>query len=756
MKKTTTTTEADLASALMSARTMEDVEQILGMARDLYGDPQWRHVGDRANNIGTVRLGSDPALGVVERTINGMDAMLDLGHALHPADAPTSPVEAAQLWYGVPRGGLAEMDDDPRRALGEKIRVWLEESGEPKKPTVVWADDGIGQSPEEFPKTLLSLNENNKVGQHWNMGTYGQGGAVTFGFSRATIIISRRHPDHRGEHKDSVGWTIVKEVETDPSRMVLPTWMYVVGKDREVLRLPPSLFPGLAHGSQFTAIAYDLQGWTGPFTTGLWQFLHAAIFEPVLPFLVTGKRAKERTYGTRIVIGNAARLNRPEKARGDLEVTYADSTTFDLGARHGKIVFDYWVVQRPEGSTTASEPAAGYVRAENAVSMTLFGQRQDAESRTWIRTNALLPFLYKNMIVRIQANGLTPIARRELFATTRERATKSELKDTIYGRLAAVLREDEELKRLNYVERERLLKRSTAASSEKVRKRLAKFITTRLKDRFRAGRSGRDKGSGGTRRKSPGGVGPGRDISDSHLHNVPTKLAIKRKVMPLQQGGTCWTWVEIDAKNGYLPAHSDDLTVDIEGGDGKVRLSMRSQLLGGLTRWTFEADPDAPLGEASIAATLVTPAGILTDSAKILVRKAEEARPRRLGSEPETGPEVRWVFKEEWDEHDGMNERTVGYVTEDQDTTIIWVNRNHRLLDKALGRRSLTPEQVETRADRYQFPVAAALWLQHDAVKSTDPQPSDAYQSAELERLAEAVLLAADPDVDAALETSEE
>ena len=47
--------------------------------------------------------------------------------------------------------------------------------------------------------------------------------------------------------------------------------------------------------------------------------------------------------------------------------------------------------------------------------MTLFGQRQDTESRVWIKDNALLPFLYKNMVVQIDADRLTPIAKRERF-----------------------------------------------------------------------------------------------------------------------------------------------------------------------------------------------------------------------------------------------------------------------------------------------------------------------------------------------------
>ncbi|MBI3648453.1 MAG: hypothetical protein HY240_06885 [Actinobacteria bacterium] len=745
-----------LARALMDARTPTDVQKLIQMAKSVYGALGFRSVGDRENNIGTIRVASDPALGLVERVTNAMDALLDLGHFEHPADAPVTPREAAQLWYGVPRGGLADMDEKARRALGEKTQVWLDESGDTKRPTMVTEDRGIGQSPPNFPRTLVSLNESNKVGQPWTMGTYGQGGAVTYGFSVATIVISRRHPKYRGEAPDTVGWTIVEEHETDPALQILPSYKYLVGSDNEVLELDPSLFPGFEHGTRIIHVAYDLQGWTGPFTTGIWQFLHAALFDPVLPFLVTGKRAKEKTYGSRIVIGNAARLARPEKARGDLDVVHTDSTKFDLGSRYGSVVFNYWVLQRPADSTKTSDPAAGYVEARTAVSMTLFGQRQDTESRAWIKDNAMLPFLYKNMVVQIDSDALLPIAKREVFTTTRERGTKSELLNRIYEHLASVLRNDDKLKTLNHEEKERLLSKSTTVSNEKVRKRLAKFIKTKLKDLTKAGKGGVETGAEGKKKGTSGTKGH-RDTDDKQLPNVPTKLLFKRESVRVNQSAGGYVWVEINAKNGYLPAHDDELKVMWDGNDpgDKVKLAMRSKLLGGLSRWYFEAEGDAPLDDYVCRASLLTANGVLSDKVAVTVAVAPPAKPKETGTEPETGPRVEWVNREQWPDHNGMGPLSVGYVSEDAEETIIWVNRHYTALDKALAARTLTPEAVDTRANRYLYPIAAALWLQHHELKTARPRPDDKYLEAEKQRLAEAVLVAIDPDVDVAMEESE-
>ena len=747
------------ADSLLNARTPGDVESILKMAEALFGPLAWRPVGDRPNNNGTVRVGSDPALGLVERVTNGMDALLDLGHLQHQGDTPASPREAARMWFGVPAGGVADMTETDRRVLGERLKVWFDNSGDPKRPTAVVEEDGIGQSPPAFPGTLLSLNEMNKVKQAWNMGTYGQGGAVTYGFCDATIIISRRHPNFLDGDDDRVGWTIVRE-HYDPSLEIMPSYKYVVGSGNEVIDLDPDLFPDLRHGTRIAHIAYDLQGLAGPFTTRPWQFFHSALFDPVLPFLITGKRKSEKNYGSRIVIGNAARLEGADRARGEIDLAHHDSVKLDLGELYGHVTFNYWVVRRPEGSSSSSgDAAASYVQASSAISMTLFGQRQDTESRIWIKENAMLPFLFKNMVVQIEADGLKPIAKGRLFASTRERATKSDLRDDIYEHLAAVLRSDEELKRLNHEEKERLLQRSTSASSEKVRKRLAKFIKTRLKNVMKPGKGGTDPGEGGRKKKTGSGGTAHRDTADAHLPNVPSQIEFKRKSIRVNQGASAYTWVEINAKNGYLPDHDDTLTLSWNGdGPGeKVKVTMRSRLLGGLTRWVFEADGDAVPGDYTFRASLLTPNGVLTDTTTITVAVPSPAKPKDKGTEPETGPRVEWVNRDQWDEHEGnLDAHTAGYVTEDDEETIIWVNRGLDVLDSALAGRNLTAEQIETRATRYQYPVACALWLQHDALKKANPRPDEKYLKAEMERLAEAVLVAIDPDVEAAGEESDD
>lgn len=766
--------EQQLAELIWQAQTPGEVEEILKTAEMHYGIKPVP-VG-RSNNIGTIRMASDPGLALVERITNGIDGLLEMAVLINPGAAPQSPEEAAQMLFRVPEGGLGDMSDAARRALAENLLVSLHESGVAKRPTVRVQDAALGQHPDDFSTTLLSLNEENKVGKQYTMGTYGQGGSVTLGFSEWTVIVSRRHRKLLNGKADVIGWTVAFEEETDPAKNMLPRYVWIVKADGTPLRLPPSTIPELEHGTRVTHVRYDVQSLTGPFTTQMWQFLHAAMFDPVLPFILTGNRKgdphkKSGAPDDRVIIGNAARLNNIDKARGDLVLGAYDNHDIDLGPEYGSVEMSWWALVRPEGSASKSDAAAAYVQANSAVALTLHGQRQDAERRAWIKDKAMLPHLYKNMVVHINANRLRPVGRRELFASTRERATESELRHLIYDTLAELLRSDPELKRLNHEEKEKLLRQSTAATNEKVRKRLGKFIKTKLRGVTKPTGAQRGAGTGGPgnggtengdargKDKKTGGesTSSARNTDDRHLPKVPTQVRFESKAIRVAQGFSGYVWVLIDAKNGYLPEHDDSLDVNFIGpAPDKLHLHSRSRLLGGKARWSIRSAVETTLGEYTMTVELMTSNGLLT--AGIPVKVVEPPDPKKQptgGSEDDTGPDVRWVSKDSFDEM-GMTGQTVGRVDEDDESTIIWVNRDFALLANALRSSKYTVDQVQTRADRYQYPVACGLWLQHHEQKTAEPKPEEAWLAGEMHRLAEAVLVAMDPDIDVAGVESED
>jgi hypothetical protein len=751
-----TLTSAALVKRLFTAKTPGDLRKILDRAaKEDFADE--RYLGDRPNNAGTVQIASNPYSALVERVTNAIDGELEMRAEENPAEEmPSSPREAATAWFGVPKTGLNDLTTDQRRALGENIRVILEDSGNKNYPTVVIEDNGIGQHPDDFPETLVSLNRSNKLRKKWLQGAYGQGGSATFRFCAFTLMIARRKPSLLDGLEDLVGWTVVWEDEGDPYEDALPVYKYLVDGDEHVPSFDPRLLPDPDwHGVRVVHVAYELPRYAQAYTqltSGIWGMFHSALFDPVLPFVVGGRRevdvkATKSIDSTRVVVGNAARLNNPDGPAGDLEVSYASSEAFDLGKAiggdYGRFRLNYWVVQRPEGSTAKTDPTSSYVSADSAVSMTLYGQRQDAERRAWLKTQVQLPYLTRNLIVQIDVDDLSPPAKRNLFSSTRERGVEGELRDTIYREAAALLRADGELKRLEHEERERMMAKGAEEVGDKVREKLRKFVKSFLKGKSRPKPTGA-KGPGG---KPPGGTrppSPPRDTDDSHLANVPTSIAFERDPITVVQGRRTTVWVDVDAKNGYLRRHEDDLRVTFDPTlDGKVTDIAKSELLAGKSLWTLQAQEDAPLAEGEIEAILVTPSGMLSATATVKVIKPPKERKRDKGEEPETGPEIKWVTREEWDAHE-FTERTVGKVNIGAEATDILVNLHQRLLDRALHSRGLSKAEVDSRKDRYLFATACGLYRQEAALKDRKGAPDSDYLLEEQERMAEAVLIAVD------------
>jgi hypothetical protein len=738
-----------IATLAWSGRTAFDVTTLIDQLGK-WSRTTWLPVGGRENNAGIINVSTSPGAAIVERITNAADALLEMAYKLNPTEV-NSPAAAAAHYFGVPPTGVASMTEAERRSVGEQIRVSLDDSGVESRPTVVVTDLGIGQIGAEIPHTVLSLGESNKLSSLYLMGTYNQGGSASLSFSRATIVVSRRHPHLLNGAEDRVAVTVIEQ--HDDLKKKVANYEYLTDDEGCVITLAPDLFPDLVHGTRIIHVEYDLQI-KGPWTTQPYMFMQAALPSMPLPFVLGGTRIKPKDPpGDRVILGNAARLDYAERARGEIEVAHKDRHDVDLGDKGG-VRIRYWVVQRPENATSTSDPTASYVEASNAISLTLNGQRQDFEARAWINTRAKLPFIYRNLIVQIEADGLSRQAKKELFASTRERARQSDVRTEIYDTLAQVLRGDEELQRLNEEARERLLRKASAAVNERVRKKLSKFIKHVLKDTERPGStSGPGSGLGDYAPKhgKPGQPSQPRSTDDSHLPETPTYLRFAKDALNVAQGRSAQLWVEINAKNDYLPQHNHDLTIVIDGPvSDKVHVAARSALAAGRARWLVQADIDAPLGDYKLIATLNVNSSALIAGMPVRVMAAPEGRRGKdPGKEADTGPNVVWVYRDQWP--DGFTERTVGQVAETESSTDIMINRNYKPLDNALSVPGLTEAQVTSRADRYQFPVACALWLQKhelDRLPDGTPPPSDAWLETEMQRVAEAVLLAITPDAE--------
>ena len=284
----------------------------------------WRAVGDRESNCGTIEIGSDAGHALIERVTNAIDAVIER-EAARQGKAnnvnPASPREAVETWFAVPGGRVCNLTDiSTRQKLADNVTVKLFLGSSKRQPTVEISDSGIGLTARSVPKTILSLNESNKLDKPYLAGAYGQGGSTVLAFSpTGTMFISRRQPDllDKGE-RDHVAITFARYNELDARRNKNGRYEYLVGPDAEVAFVGPRDLKEAKPGTTVVHFDMHLDRYSAVLTapTGsLWWILQNALFDPVLPFWAEDHRTDAKKPTRRTIVGNFSRLQDDKKDR---------------------------------------------------------------------------------------------------------------------------------------------------------------------------------------------------------------------------------------------------------------------------------------------------------------------------------------------------------------------------------------------------------------------------------------------------------
>jgi hypothetical protein len=751
---------ADLSEALFEIRTAEQTNAWLIDVSDAIGGIAWTPLGGIDNNVHTVEVASDPALALVERPINGIDALLDL-RARELGETTATPHEAASRWWGVPTGGLAEMDERERRSLGQLLRVTMLESGEASRPTVTVQDQGTGQHPEDFPDTLLSLLASNKKTTRHQMGVYNAGGAASCRFARATVVASRLAPSLLAGRLDETGVSVIRYDPLDPERYKSGSYVYLTAKDGSILRLDLTELPGLPFGTYVKLVEYELSKYARAAQepkSSLWHLFNAALPSPPLPLQVvetrserfTGVRGQER----RTIAGILHLLSRPGTA------DYSDVRQVDLGPDVGNVTLRYFVLN--EGV----DPDA-YTTSDQGLTITLNGQRQLTKDRLWVRRNLELPFLYKRLVIVVDGSALSNATKRDVFSSTRESGVDTPAARLIVDRVVEELREDEGLFDLDELARQRVLEDATRTTTERVKRQLASQIAAFLEGELPGSRGGAARTA-----KRPPRPRPPRPVvpvvDDSLMLDVPDKLVILTDPVKIKPGATAALHLEINAKNDFLPRHSDGLSV-VVGPElaSDVRVRSKGRLLGGHVRITLEATTDAAEGTAMLRVALVVPelGVLLTADGQIAVSSVDEKTPaedKKRGGEPDI--EVQWIGRDKWGGLEPpWDAETVGRCDIHREDGTDVISRVDFILNEDFGpyaqvisTKTVGEDAMRRFRESYEYPVLFALFKQRLAEEAKEREADeggatveipDDYVRGEQARMARAVLMAMEPEI---------
>ena len=457
---------------------------------------RWVPVGGSSNNVGPIHVSTDSSEALNERITNAIDAMLEREWMEHQAKEPqpSTPREAAELWFKIPKRQLSTVPPLPdRRKLAENIRVTLLESKVEKSPSILIRDRGVGQNPADFADTLLGLNRDNKIHKHFLMGTYGMGGAAVYPFAQFTVIVSRRVPSLLGKgQSDKVGWTIVRYNPLDVNHKT-GRYEYLVTANGDTPTMP---LAGFEPGTEVRLIQYDLAGYHTIFTApsrSLWALSNMVLYDPVLPFLIGDERTdrykalkKSAVQRTRVVSGNANRLR--EKSLGkkvaaseEVEVAptevsdirYHNEETINL-REHGKIKVKYWVFGFKKGAS--SSPVDAYSEANSAIVVTLNGQRQEKFDRSYFRTYLDLHILKDYMLIQVDCDLLTKSGKKELFSSTREHVKRSSFLDALLDEMNDIVRKDKQVQKIKEELREAALQEMSSEENMRLSRQLDELV----------------------------------------------------------------------------------------------------------------------------------------------------------------------------------------------------------------------------------------------------------------------------------------
>ena len=489
---------------LFSITSVKQIESFLADIGVSSGNGwKWAPLGDRPNNAGSVNLAVEPGQALVERITNAMDAHIELQYELRKRpgtlDSPRSAVN--QLW-DLDAGRLSREAPRVDRFIDEmapKTVVRVVDAGEPRESSIIVKDSGIGQHPEDFPDTLLSLGESNKIRKPHLMGAFGQGGSSTFAYCPYSIVVSRRHSSCLDGRPDLVGWTVVRKYDHDSLKVF--RYEYLVEDNNRVPTVVPSSREPLAShlhaGTYIIHIAYDLGKLRSQWSLVGYRYFDNLLFDPVLPYRIEDHRATRKF--NRNLAGARNRLDQIDPARRPESQNY--EVDLERWGGEGRLKIRYWVFRPAGDSPDGSEDERGvqldsyldYNRSPRTIVFTLNGQRHHAQEKRIVRAERKAA-LANYLLMHVDCDGLSRRLKKEIFPATRAGATAGERREELLIRAVKDALSDPWLRRkMEEIVRHRQA-RITDESTRRVKQLLDSLISVFRTEQRAGGQGGPDDG----------------------------------------------------------------------------------------------------------------------------------------------------------------------------------------------------------------------------------------------------------------------
>lgn len=429
---------------LYKCKTEQEVDKLIRQRPDIFHQSNWRPLGGNPHYFGVVESQqSNPVAALVEKLTNSIDAVLMRKceeHGINPKSrsAPQTIDDAVQAFF--PQRSNWDLRD-PRSKQARSIQVLAD--GSRSNTSIVVYDDGIGQHPEDFEHTFLSLLRGNKRNIPFVQGKYNMGGtgAIVFcGKKRYQLIASKRY-DGTGDF----GFTLIRErPRHDEEYDEGSEYQYLLIDDEmpafDIDELDLGLHRRRFHtGTVIKLYSYDVHG-NRHFIRDMSPSLNQYLFEPALPYTIVESEQRYERSRDGYALSNYGLRRRLDNS-DYLETSFPEAIR---DRRYGIVKVTVYVFKPRAGNRSSAETKKRlrslFFKNNRQVVFTVGGQVHGHYTAEFITRSLQMSLLRDYLLIHVDCTGMKPAFRKRLFKADRERMNQSEEASELRKKLAAMLK----------------------------------------------------------------------------------------------------------------------------------------------------------------------------------------------------------------------------------------------------------------------------------------------------------------------------
>lgn len=699
----------------------------------------WRDYGDLEANLGRINITSKPNSIFPERITNSIDGVIEKHAEINQnVKNAKTPRKAVQEAFGIPEGGLTKVSEKKRKDIVDKVGIEIFVKHTDKEVTSAFRDKGIGLTRDEMPKTILSLNESNKIKKQYVVGQYGQGGSTTCAHSDYTIIITRK------VGTSETNFTIVRFNDlTEYTLYKDGKYEYLVMEDH----LPPCI-SNVDFDPGTLVIHVNYKSPLGKGFINYYSLIEQMMFDPPVPFWlyfdkwVEGKR--------RSLFGARRRLETEKNIISEEEIIPIDKENIDMG--HVKL--RYYLL--PKGEKVSEI----FSDDRNPIIITYNGQVQGVLPKSIIKDKCEFGYLYNSLIIQIDCDSLSRKGTRFVFVSTRENI-REEAEKYFIKLVTEEIGENPILKNENLRREEEFIKSKIEKSDLEMKKKLVEMLNRIRPGSFKfvteiQGEKGREKGKGSA-----------TSIPSKPLPPLPTKdepsylkIVNKKPQIEIPINSIAQLKLETDAPNDIFEKNwkleietIDKATYSMEDTAERFNVVSHSPFNGGRGRCKIEIRDCAKKGRNRL--TIGSEVAIktkLSNNGKIIFSNPRVMKivPPREGSKGKmteiNAPDIIEINREDkYYIDNSWTENNIAEVVEGANIRI-YVNMENKWLHSTLLKLNYTSGRVNKFKKDYVLHIAFHTFIQSDYFKNEvleiEDQEKEKIKDSELDRAARTILTA--------------